>query len=84
MTTLISIWQYEVFGCRDGRHLISRDYIYLPVLRGVDKQGYLGLYKALGACLKKQRLSAAAWWERLIKDTCAYETGLFLIVPGYQ
>ena len=45
----------------DGRHLISRDYIYLPVLRDIDKQGYLGLYKALGVCLKKQRLSAAAW-----------------------
>ena len=41
-------------------------YIYLAALRGVDKQGYLGLYKALGACLKGQLekmhgLSTAAW-----------------------
>ena len=28
--------------------------IYLPALRGVHKQGYLGLYKALGACLKRK------------------------------
>lgn len=56
-----------------------RDYIYLPALRGIDKQGYLGLYKALGVCLKKQRLSAAAWWERLIKDNVLTKQDFFLL-----
>ena len=45
----------EIVWIMHGRHLLPCQdfYIYLPALRGVDKQGYLGLYKALGTCLNR-------------------------------